>query len=203
MQIEHFFPQIRVKTKKKRSSSKIEHFFPQIQVKTKLKKVFIKDTTLFSPIFAQRCKLYTHSNYWGGYSQIIGVIYPPLVSAPLVTKVFNINIYAYYLSKNAVLWLCTLCKHCTYCIIVSTLQFHCSIDVTVDDLDRFDLFFCFVLRLTICPVVNFVFLHRHENSYFLFHPRFRLILFIFLVFKLIAIFFGVKAWYFYYGKCSS
>ena len=33
------------------------------------------------------------------------------------------------------------------CIIVSTLQFNCSIDVTVDDLDRFD------LRLTICPVV--------------------------------------------------
>ena len=26
-----------------------------------------------------------------------------------------------------------------------------------------------------CPVVNFVFLHRHENSYLLFHPRFSLI----------------------------
>ena len=55
-----------------------------------------------------------------------------------------------------------------------TLQFNCSIDVTVDDLDRFDLFlfFCFFLRLIICPVVNFVFLHRDENSYLLFHPRF-------------------------------
>ena len=73
----------------------------------------------------------------------------------------------------AVLWLCTLRKQCPYCIIVSTLQFNCSIDVTVDDLDRFDLlvFFVFFFRLTICPVVNFVFL-RHENSYLLFHPRF-------------------------------
>ena len=41
----------------------------------------------------------------------------------------------------AVLWLCTLRKQCTYCIIVSKLQFNCSIDVTVDDLDRFDLLF--------------------------------------------------------------
>ena len=65
-------------------------------------------------------------------------------------------------------------------------------------------FVFFILRLAICPVVNFVFLHRHENSYLLFYPRFSLILFIFLVFKLIVIIrFGVKAWYFYFGKCSS
>ena len=51
--------------------------------------------------------------------------------------------------------------------------------------------FFFILRLTICPVVNFVFLHRHENLYLLFHSSFRLILFIFLVFKLIVIFFLV------------
>ena len=43
----------------------------------------------------------------------------------------------------AVLWLCTLRKQCTHCIIVSTLQFNCSIDVTVDNLDRFDLWFVF------------------------------------------------------------
>ena len=103
----------------------------------------------------------------------------------------------------AVLWLCTLRKQCTYCIIVSKLQFNCSIDVTVDNLDRFDLFFGFFLRLTICPVLNFVFLHCHKNLYLLFHRRFSVILFIFLVFKLIVILFGVKAWYFYYGKCSS
>ena len=59
----------------------------------------------------------------------------------IVTEVFNFNFYAYYLSTNVVHWLCTLCKQCTYCIIVSTLQFNCSIDVTVDDLDRFDCFF--------------------------------------------------------------
>ena len=41
----------------------------------------------------------------------------------------------------AVLWLCTLRKQCKYCIIVSKLQFNCSIDVIVDSLDRFDLFF--------------------------------------------------------------
>ena len=92
----------------------------------------------------------------------------------IVAEVFNFNISALTICRQiAVLWLCTLRKQCTYCIIVSTLQFNCSIDVTADDLDRFDLFFLFFfLRLTICPVVNFVCLHRHENSYLLFHPRF-------------------------------
>ena len=120
----------------------------------------------------------------------------------IVTEVFNFNIYAYYLSTNRG-WLSTLRKQYTYCIIVGTLQFNCSIDVTVDDLDRFALLFFFILRLTICPVADFVFLHRHENSYLLFHPRFSLILFIFLVFKLRVILFGVKTWYFYYSRCSS
>ena len=102
----------------------------------------------------------------------------------------------------AVLWLRTLRKQCTYCIIVSKLQFNCSIDDTVDNLDRFGLFF-FYFEADSLPSRKFFFLHRHKNSYLLFHPRFSLILFIFLVFKLIAILFGVKAWYFYYGKCSS
>ena len=62
-------------------------------------------------------------------------------------------------------------------------------------------FFIFILRLTICQVLNFVFLHRHENSYLLFHSRFSLISF--LVFQLTIIIFGVKAWYFYHGKSSS
>ena len=51
--MEHFFPRVQVKTKKKtktkRSSPKMEHFFPRIQVKTKKKKVFTKNGTLFSP----------------------------------------------------------------------------------------------------------------------------------------------------------
>ena len=50
---------------------------------------------------------------------------------------------------------------------------------------------CFILRLAICQV-NFFF-HRHKNLYLLFYPRFSLILFIFLVLKLIVILFDVKA----------
>ena len=76
--------------------------------------------------------------------------------------------------------------HCKYIAI-------CSIDVIVDDFDRFDLFFGLLfLRLTICRVLNFVFLRRHENSYLLFHFRMSLILFIFLVFQLTIILFGVN-----------
>ena len=97
-------------------------------------------------------------------------------SDKILSQKYSTSISAHISGRQiAVFWLCTLRKQCTYCIFVSTLQFNCSIDVTVDDLDRFDLLFflvCFVfLRLTICPVVNFVFL-RHDNSYLLFHPRF-------------------------------
>ena len=129
-------------------------------------------------------------------------------SDKILSQKYSTSISTHIISRQiAVLWLCTLRKQCTYCIIVSTLQFNCSIDVTVDDLNRLDLlfffvFFLFFLRLTICPVVNFVFL-RHENSYLLFHPRFSLTLFIFLVFNLRVILFGVKVCYLYYGKCSS
>ena len=64
-----------------------------------------------------------------------------VVTNNIVTEVFNFNICAYYFRQIVVLWLCTLRKQCTHCIIVSTLQFNCSIDVTVDDLNRFDLLF--------------------------------------------------------------
>ena len=122
----------------------------------------------------------------------------------LLSQKYSTSISTHIICRQiAVLWLCTLRKQCMHCIIISKLQFNCSIDVTVDDLDRFNLLFFFTLRLTICPVVNLVFLHRHKNSYLLFHPRFSLILCIFLVFKLTVILFGVKVWYFYYGKCSS
>ena len=85
--------------------------------------------------------------------------------------------------------------HCKYIVI-------CSIDVIVDDSDRFDLFFFFFFLRFISQVLNFVFLHRQENSYLLFHSHFSIILFILLVFQVTIILFGVKAWYFYYGKCS-
>ena len=119
----------------------------------------------------------------------------------IVTEVFNFNAYGNICRQIAVLWLFNIAQtvyvlhHCKHIAI-------CSIDVIVDDFNRFGLvfFLFFILRLTICQVLNFVFLHRHENSYLLFHSRFSLILF--LVFQLTIILFGVKAWYFYYGKCS-
>ena len=118
----------------------------------------------------------------------------------IVTEVFNFNLYAYYLSTNGgTLVVCI--AHTAYVLHHSKYIATCSIDVIVDDFDRFDLFFLF-LRLTICQVLNFVFLHRHKNSYLLFHSRFSLILFTFLVFQLTLILFKVKAWYFYYVKCS-
>ena len=64
-----------------------------------------------------------------------------VVTNNIVIEVFNFSICAYYFRQIVVLWLCTLPKQCTYCIIASTLQFNCSIDVTVDDLDRFDWLF--------------------------------------------------------------
>ena len=89
-QMEHFFSQIQVKTKKKkkRSSSKIEHFFPQIQVKTKKKKKTSSPTIehFFPQIYAQ---MNTDSNYWGdadvdhsqtirgNTAKLLGGIYPP------------------------------------------------------------------------------------------------------------------------------
>ena len=100
----------------------------------------------------------------------------------IVTAMLNFNIYEHYLSTNRgtlVVYIAQtvyVLHHCKYIAI-------CSIDVIVDDFDRFDLFFCFFLRLTICQVRNFAFLLRHENSYLLFHSRFSLILFIFLVFQ--------------------
>ena len=66
----------------------------------------------------------------------------------------------------AVLWLCTLCKQCTFCIIVSKLQFHCSIDVTVDDLDRFDLFCFFYFEADNLPSRKFCFLTSSRKLVF-------------------------------------
>ena len=72
----------------------MEHLFPQIQVKTK-KKVFTKKGTLFPPEIkwtpTLRCT--QESNYWGGCrytphstqtthtAKLLGGIYPPQVSA--------------------------------------------------------------------------------------------------------------------------
>ena len=87
----------------------------------------------------------------------------------IVTEVFNFNIYGKCLSTNRSILVVYIAEtvyvlhNCKYIAI-------CSIDVIVDDFDRFDLFFFF--KLTICQVLNFVFLHGHENSHLLFHSRF-------------------------------
>ena len=88
-----------VKTKK-RCSPKIEHFFPRIQVKTK-KKVFTKNGALFPPSSSENLRSDAHqSQIIGGdadegHTQIVGGItvkllggyvtpIPPRVSAPLL-----------------------------------------------------------------------------------------------------------------------
>ena len=110
--LDHDFVQVSKlsEDQKKRSSPKMEHFFPQIQVKTQKKglhrkwntfspnsgedqkkKILTKDGTLFSPVFKWtptlrctpesnywgECRCRPYSNYWGGYI--------PRVSAPLAT----------------------------------------------------------------------------------------------------------------------
>ena len=71
---------------------------------------------------------------------------PMSVSDKILSQKYSTLIPAHIICRQiAVLWLCTLRKPCTYCIIVSTLQFKCCIDVTVDDLDRFDLLLLFFL----------------------------------------------------------
>ena len=58
----------------------------------------------------------------------------------IVTQVFNFNIYAYYLSTNCGTLVVYIAQkvyvfhHCKYIAI-------CSIDVIVDDFDRFDMLF--------------------------------------------------------------
>ena len=82
-----------VKTKK---ISKRNTFSPN-SVEDQKKKVFIKNRTLFSPNLRSDvlpfkllggCRCGPFSNYWGGYSQIIGEIYSPS-PPPFGTPVFN------------------------------------------------------------------------------------------------------------------
>ena len=101
----------------------------------------------------------------------------------IVTEVFNFNFLAYYLSTNAIHCLCTLCKQCTYCIIVSTLQFNCSIDVTVDDLDRFDCFVFFCFEADNLPSCIFCFLTSSRKLVFDISSPFQLI-FIYYIFSI-------------------
>ena len=60
----------------------------------------------------------------------------------IVKDVFNFNIYAYYLSTNhgtLVVYIAQtvyVLHNCKYIAI-------CTIDIILDDFDRFNLFFCF------------------------------------------------------------
>ena len=95
MNFDHDFVQVWKFSERPKKNKQMEHFFPQIQVKTKKKKkVFIKNRTLFSPNLRLDihplkllggCRCEPFSNYWGGYSQIIGgdvSPHPPLFRHP-------------------------------------------------------------------------------------------------------------------------
>ena len=82
MQMKHISPQIQVKTKKKRSSSKLEDFFFPNSVEDQKKKVFIKNRALFSPNFRSDLNPFKilrgmQPNYWGDIS-------PPGFGTPVI-----------------------------------------------------------------------------------------------------------------------
>ena len=80
--------------------------------------------------------------------------------------------------------------HSTYIAI-------CSIDVIIDDFDRFGILFYFEIDKLASR--NFFFLPSSQKFVFAISSSFQLN-FMALVFKLIVILFGVKAWYFCYSK---
>ena len=100
----------------------------------------------------------------------------------------------------AVLWLFILRKQCTYCIIVNTLQF-AALMLQLTTLTSLTRFFFEIDNL---PSRKFCFLTSSRKLVFVISFQFQLnfTLVLFLVFQLTIILFGVKAWYFYYGKCS-
>ena len=108
MNLDHDFFQASIlsEDQKKRSSPKLEHFFPRIHVKTK-KKVFTKNGTLFFSECKWRPTLRCtpESNYWGGcrcrpYSNYWGDISPhPGFGTPVSIHFFTIYfIYEFFRS---------------------------------------------------------------------------------------------------------
>ena len=92
----------------------------------------------------------------------------------IVAEVFNVNIYAYYLSTNRGTLIVYIVQTVyAYCIIVITLQFNCSIDVTLDDLDRFDLLF-FYFEADNLPSRKFCFLTLSRKHVFAISSLFQL-----------------------------
>ena len=114
----------------------------------------------------------------------------------IVTEIFNLSIYAYYLSTNCGTWVVYIAKtvyllhHCKYIAV-------CSINVIVHDFDRFDFFF----EIEYLPSPKFCFFTSSQKLVFAISFPFQLNFIYILVFQLTIILFGVKAWYFYNGKC--
>ena len=83
----------------------------------------------------------------------------------IVTEVFNFNIYAYYLSTNCgtlVVYIAQTVYVLHHCKCIA----NCSIDVTGDDFDRFDLFFCFFFEIDNLPSPKFCFLTSSRKLVF-------------------------------------
>ena len=116
----------------------------------------------------------------------------------IVGEVFLFNIYAYYLPTNRST-LVVFIAQTVYALHDSKYIAICSIDVMVDNFNRFELFCFFYFEVDNFP--SRTLLLSSQKFLFAISSPFRLNFF--LVFKLIVILFGVKTlWYFYYGKCS-
>ena len=124
-----------------------------------------------------------------------------VVTYNIVTEVFNFNIYAYYLSTNrGTLVVCIaqtvyVLPHCKYIAI-------CSIDVTVDNFDRLDLFFFEIDNL---PSPRFRFLTSSRKLIFAISFPFQLTFIYIFSFSAYNNSFWSKSLVFlldYYGKCS-
>ena len=101
----------------------------------------------------------------------------------IVAELFHFNIYAYYLSPNCGT-LVVFIAQTVYTLHHSNYIVSCSINVMVDDFDKFDLFFFFYFEIDNLSRRILFFFHPQENSYLLSYPRFSLIIFVLLVFKL-------------------
>ena len=124
-------------------------------------------------------------------------------SDKILSQKYSTSISARIICRQiAVLWLCTLRKQCTSCVIVIT---YCNLiaALMLQLTTLIDLTGCvFFFEVNNLPSRKFCFVTSRKLVFAISSP-FRLIFFIFLVFNLIVILFGVKAFYFYYGKCSS
>ena len=110
------------------------------------------------------CALYLRNNTYR--CRVVTIILSQKYSTSISTHIIC--------RQNAVLWLCTLRKQCTYCIIVRKLQFNCSSDVTIDDLDRFDLLLLFFFEADDLLSRKFCFLTSSQKLVFAISSPFQL-----------------------------